>query len=255
MEARGKDIREVATPGVAGMRRPAGGIQPQEAIRLLAADQGPIQWRPRYDPVSELMFTVLSQHTSDLNAERAFHRLMESFGSWEAVAQGDVDRIAQCINVGGLARVKAPRLKAILKRILELRGTLDLSFLKGMSLEEAKAWLRGLPGVGPKTAAVVLCFSLGMPAMPVDTHVYRVAKRLGFIGEKTTPEQAHDILEGMVEPEQVFAFHVHLITHGRRVCKAPRPLCHQCVLAHGCPSRQRYLAPGTQDGAEQGTGK
>ncbi len=248
------DVSKTAATGVTGTHSPAGGIGAQEVLRLLAADQGPIRWRARYDPVSELMFTVLSQHTSDLNAERAFHRLMESFGSWEAVAQGDVERIAQCINVGGLARVKAPRLKAILNRILELRGALDLSFLKEMSLEEAKAWLRGLPGVGPKTAAVVLCFSLGMPAMPVDTHVYRVAKRLGFIGEKTTPEQAHDILERMVEPEQVFAFHVHLITHGRRVCKASRPLCHQCVLAYGCPSRQQYLGLVTQDGAEQGGG-
>lgn len=107
-----------------------------------------------------------------------------------------------------------------------------------MPLEEAKAWLRDLPGIGPKSAAVVLCFSLGMPAMPVDTHVYRVARRLGLLSPNTTVEQAHHLLEGMVRPEEVFPFHIYLINHGRRVCKAQRPLCQACVLAHGCPSRR-----------------
>ena len=121
---------------------------------------------------------------------------------------------------------------------MERRGSFDLSFLREMPLNEAKAWLRDLPGIGPKTAAIILCFSLGMPAMAVDTHIYRVAKRLGLIGPKTSYEQAHEILEQAVEPDQIYPFHVALITHGRRVCKAPRPLCHQCVLAWGCPSRE-----------------
>ena len=116
-------------------------------------------------------------------------------------------------------------------------GSFDLSFLAEMPLDEAKAWLLRLDGVGPKTAAIILCFSLGMPAMPVDTHIFRVSRRLGLIGPKVNADQAHDILEPMVEPEDVFAFHLYLINHGRQVCKAQRPRCGECVIAEGCPSR------------------
>ena len=192
---------------------------------------------PRYDPASEVVFTILSQHTSDINSERAFKQLMDTFGSLEEVVAGDTEHIARCINIGGLAKIKAPRIKRVLNLILQKNGSLDLWFLKEMPLEEAKAWLRDLPGIGPKSAAVILCFALGMPAMAVDTHVYRVSKRLGLIGPKTNYEQAHEILEHAVEPDQIYAFHMALITHGRRVCKAPRPLCQQCVVAYGCPSR------------------
>ena len=211
-------------------------LAPQEILRRLGPAYGPQSWRPRYDPVSELVFTILSQHTSDLNSERAFQQLQDRFGSWEAVAEADPQAIAELIRMGGLAQVKAPRIKAVLNRVLELRSALDLDFLGELPLEEAKAWLLALPGVGRKTAAVVLCFALGMPAMAVDTHVHRVAKRLGLIGAKTTADQAHDLLEAMVAPEDVFAFHVYLITHGRQVCKAPRPLCDRCVLLDGCPT-------------------
>ena len=216
-------------------------LAPQEILRRLASAYGPQTWSPRYDPVSELVFTILSQHTSDLNSERAFQQLREKFGSWEAVADADPQAIADLIRIGGLAQIKAPRIKAVLNRILELRGSLDLDFLGELPLEEAKAWLLALPGVGRKTTAVVLCFALGMPAMAVDTHVHRVAKRLGLIGAKTTADQAHDLLEAMVAPEEVFPFHVYLITHGRQVCKAPRPLCDRCVLLDGCPTGRERL--------------
>ena len=211
-------------------------LAPQVILKRLAPEYGTLTWRSRYDPVSELVFTILSQHTSDLNSEKAFHQLHDAFGSWEAVANGDVNVIADRIRMGGLAQVKAPRIKTILNRILELRGSLDLDFLQDLPLPEAKAWLMALPGVGPKTAAVVLCFALGMPAMPVDTHVHRVSKRLGLIDAKTTADQAHDLLEAMVAPEEVFPFHVYLITHGRQVCKAQRPLCEACVLRDSCPT-------------------
>jgi endonuclease-3 len=211
-------------------------ITPQEAFHLLEMEQGVAEYAPRYDGISELIYTILSQHTSDLNALRAFESLRDTFGAWEEVSQADPEVIARAIWVGGLSRVKAPRIKAVLGAIQEKRGNLELSFLKGMPLSEAKAWLRELPGVGPKTAAIVLCFALGMPAMPVDTHIYRVSKRLGLIHSKATVEQAHDLLEAAIDPEQVFAFHVYLITHGRRVCKARRPLCQECVLNGGCPS-------------------
>jgi endonuclease-3 len=122
-----------------------------------------------------------------------------------------------------------------------------------MPLHDAKSWLKRLNGIGPKTAAIILCFSLGMPAMPVDTHIYRVAKRLGLIGTKVTADQAHDILEPMVAPEDVFAFHLYLINHGRRVCKALRPRCGECVLAWGCPSRHLFQAPSKGAGKTHST--
>lgn len=208
----------------------------REVLRLLEEAYGPLTWEPRLDPISELVFTILSQNTSDVNAEKAFRNLRQRFPSWEAVAQARPGDIAQAIWIGGLGHTKAPRINAILRGILERRRFLDLFFLKDTPLHEAKAWLQALPGIGPKTAAVVLCFSLGMPAMPVDTHVYRVARRLALIGPHTTVEQAHSILEQAVQPDQVYAFHVRLITHGRQVCKAQRPRCQQCVLERVCPS-------------------
>ena len=213
------------------------GLTATRVLELLEKEYPTQPWEPRYDPISEVVVTILSQHTSDVNSERAFKQLMADFGSLEEVAKGDIELIARSINVGGLAKIKAPRIKEALNIIIERRGSLDLDFLKELPLEEAKGWLRQIPGIGPKTAAVILCFALGMPAMAVDTHVYRVAKRLGLIGPKTNSEQAHEILEQSVEPERIFPFHVGLITHGRRVCKAPRPLCGRCILAYGCPSR------------------
>ena len=211
-------------------------ITSRDALLMLEAEQGPVDWEPRFDAVSELVFTILSQHNSDVNALRAYDSLSDAFGSWEQVADADPDDIARIIWNGGLSRIKAPRIKAVLQDIRERRGSLDLDFLGDMPLEDAKQWLRELPGVGPKTAAIVLSFALGMPAMPVDTHIHRVSRRLGLIGPKVTADQAHDILESSVSPEQVFAFHVHLIAHGRQVCRARRPLCDRCVLSKDCPS-------------------
>ena len=209
-------------------------------METLGEQYGPVEWAPRYDPASELVSTILSQHTSDVNSQRAFGSLMERFGSLDAVADASVEEIEEAIRMGGLAKVKAPRIKEVLQKVREMVGSYDLSFLAEMPLPEAKAWLMDLPGIGPKTAAIILCFSLGMPAMPVDTHIYRVSKRLGLIGRKVSAEAAHDILEPMVAPEDVFAFHVYLIQHGRAVCKAQRPRCRRCVLASGCPSRRLF---------------
>ena len=222
----------------------AGQVTPRDVMSLLGAEYGPMEWQPRYDPASELVYTILSQHTSDINSERAFRTLMATFGSLEAVAAADVGDIENAIRSGGLAKTKAPRIKTILNEVMRKVGSYDLTFLAEMPLDEAKAWLKELDGVGPKTAAIILCFSLGLPAMPVDTHIYRVAKRLGFFGPKVSAEQAHDILEPMVEPEDVFAFHLYLINHGRQVCKARRPRCSECVLAWGCPSRDLHASGG-----------
>ena len=214
------------------------GVTISDAIRLLTEDHGPFENEPRLDPAHELTFTILSQHTSDRNSERAFRTLMERFGTLETVAAADVDDIEEAISGGGLAKIKAPRIKTVLNQILELNdGSLDLTFLAEMPMDEARAWLRQLPGIGPKSAGIILSFSLGMPAMAVDTHIFRVSQRLGFIGPKVNADKAHEILEAAMPPEDVYPFHAALITHGRKVCKAQRPLCGACVVNYGCPAR------------------
>ena len=212
----------------------------QHVMDVLGPEYGPAEWKLRYDPASELVSTILSQHTSDINSGRAFESLMAEFGSLEAVARGPVERVQHAIRMGGLAKTKAPRIMAVLQMVEGEVGSYDLSFLREMPLDEAKAWLKRLPGIGPKTAAIVLCFSMGLPAMPVDTHIHRVAKRLGLVGPKITAEKAHDILESKVPPDDVFPFHMYLIRHGRAVCKAQRPQCERCVLADVCPSQPAF---------------
>lgn len=209
----------------------------QDILRLLADFYGPRAWQPRNEPLKELIQTVLAQHTTDLNAERSFDALWLRFGNWQTISEATVDAIAEAIQSGGLARQKAPRIKAILKEILQRRGDYSLDYLAALPFREALEWLTSLHGVGPKTARCVLLFALGMPCIPVDTHVHRVTKRLGLIGAKTNADQAHDILEQLVGPENAYRFHVYLIEHGRKVCKAPRPRCAACPLQEGCPSR------------------
>lgn len=201
-----------------------------------------------YDPLSELIFTVLSQHTSDINSYRAFAKLRETFPTWEEVLKADVGALAESIKMGGLSKVKAPRLQEILTAVLERNGSWDLSFLGEMPMPEAKKWLLELPGVGPKTVGCVLLFSLGMPAMIVDTHVHRVAKRLNLIGPKVSADDAHDILEAKVPPDNMLGAHIYIIAHGRQVCKAQRPLCDTCALEDQCPSSEIRRKPGTRKG-------
>ncbi|MBF8299593.1 MAG: endonuclease [Dehalococcoidia bacterium] len=207
-----------------------------EVLNRLAPLYGPARSPRIYDGISELVYTVLSQNTADTNSIPAYQRLVATFTSWDLMADAPAEAVIEAIRQGGLARIKGPRIQAILREVRSRRGNFDLSFLAGMPLADAKAWLRSLPGVGPKTVGCVLLFALGMPALPVDTHVYRVAQRLGFIGPKVSPDQSHDLLEGMLEPDQVLPFHMYLINHGRKTCKAPRPLCGSCALEQRCPS-------------------
>ena len=225
------------------------------AVELMAREYGPFPEERRLPPTEEMVFTILSQHTSDINSGRAFARLMERFGSLEAVARADIADIEEAIAPGGLAKVKAPRIKEVLGKVLELNGgSLDLSFLREMPLAEAKAWLRQLPGIGPKSAGIVLNFSLGMPAMAIDTHIFRVCQRLRAIDAKTNADKAHDVMEAKVPPDEVFNFHVAFITHGRRVCRAQRPLCAECVVGAMCPSRGKLMAKTAkpENGADAG---
>lgn len=208
----------------------------EEALGRLAPLYGPTGSPRAYDPISELVYTVLSQNTADSNSIPAYHRLEAALPGWDAVADAPPEMVIEAIRKGGLAQIKGLRIQAILREIRSRLGGFDLSFLKKMPLVEAKAWLRSLPGVGPKTTGCVLLFSLGMPALPVDTHVYRVALRLGYINAKVSADKSHDVLEAMLAPEQVLQFHMYLINHGRKVCKAVRPLCGACVLEDLCPA-------------------
>ena len=212
-----------------------------EVIALLREQHGAPYRLPRRDPLSELIAALLSQNTSDANSGRAFENLVSTFGTWDCVVQADVDKISKAISGGGLNRVKAPRIKAILERIEKEKGSLDLGFLKKMPLAEARTWLESLPGVGPKTAACVLLFSLGRPALPVDTHVYRVSQRLGLIGSKVSPDNAHRILGELVPSDDVYEFHVNMVRHGRKVCRSQSPLCGGCLLNKGCVYGKRAL--------------
>jgi len=208
----------------------------RQILDLLKEEYGSPEWQPDNDPISVLVRTILSQNTSDTNSRGAFVSLLASFGGWENVADADVDTIEHAIRRGGLGRVKAVRIKQALKEIKRRRGRLELGFLGQLNLSEARDWLERLPGVGMKTASCVLLFSLGMPALPVDTHILRVAKRLGLVSFKASLGQAHQLLGELVARQDVYQFHILLIEHGRRVCRAQRPLCHVCVLRGICAS-------------------
>jgi endonuclease III len=227
----------------------------QEIGELLEEEYGRPAPRTRLRPLDELILTILSQHTSDANSGRAFESLRARFDSWEAVRDADLEEIAGAIRSGGLARIKAARIKALLQRLSDETGKLDLDHLPGLGLEAARRFLTDLDGVGPKTAACVLLFACDLPAFPVDTHVHRVARRLGLIGPTVSAEEAHTVLEEAVPPGEVYAFHVNLITHGRRVCKAQRPRCEACVLAPRCEFYQAISSQPSAVSEEVGTGE
>jgi endonuclease-3 len=195
-------------------------------------------WRPHAPPLDELVATILSQHTSDVNSGRAFAALRARFPTWADAAAADEADIADAIRSGGLGNLKAPRIQRVLSAIEIETGALSLDWLKDWPLAQARDWLLGLPGVGPKTAACVLLFSLGQPTMPVDTHVFRVGSRLGLIPGSADANHAHAWLDRLIGPNRdtIYALHLNLIRHGRTVCKARLPECGRCVLNDVCPS-------------------
>jgi endonuclease III len=205
-----------------------------EVHRRLSEYYGQPTWRNPLPPVDELVCTILSQNTNDANRDRAFNALRQHFPSWEAVRDARTETVIAAIRPAGLANQKGPRIQQVLCQITGQRGTLDLEFLKTMPLEEARSWLTGFKGVGPKTAAIVLLFSLGRPAFPVDTHIYRVTGRIGLRPEKMTVEQAHPHLENLFPLEAYYAVHLNLIRLGREVCKARKPECPVCILQSIC---------------------
>jgi endonuclease-3 len=208
----------------------------EEVIELLEQEYGARQWQADGDPIDVLIGTILSQNTSDANSGRAFASLKASFDSWEAVASAPAEHIARVIKSGGLSRIKAARIKQVLEQIEKEQGRISLDFLRSKTMAEAEDYLMRLPGVGHKTASCVLLFSLGKPSLPVDTHVFRVAKRLGLIDSRVSIEKAHSLLQEQVPPSRVYQFHVHMIEHGRRICHARGPHCNRCILRDVCPS-------------------
>jgi endonuclease-3 len=236
-----------------------------DTLGALREMYGTPTWQRVYDPTSELILTILSANSADINAEKAFDALCrhwparaegsalgsgyrsgwggvgieESAADWPAVADAPIDELIDVIRPGGLAPTKAPRIQAVLRRIFEERGDFALEFLAHLPPHEALAWLTAIPGIGRKTASVVLMFSFGMPLMPVDRHIERVSKRIGLVPSKATAEQAHDYLQSQLEDERVHEAHVNLITHGRKTCHAQRPECLRCAVAPRC----RFIDP------------
>jgi len=204
------------------------------AYRRLLEHYGRPTWEATYAPVDELIGTILSQHTSDLNSQRAFDSLTQTFSSWEAVRDAPVDELIHAIRTGGLGVVKAHRIQAVLRALTDADGGVRLPDLRRMRRKRAVDLLTGLPGVGRKTAACVLLFGSHVPAIPVDTHVHRVSLRVGLVPPRTNPEATTDALESALDAPDHYAFHVNMIRLGREICKAPRPRCDVCPLRERC---------------------
>ena len=205
-------------------------------LRLLEEEYGKRPLRRWGRAVPVLVETILSQNTSNRNSAAGYRILRRTFKTWDAVADAPVEQVERAIRISGLSNIKAPRIQGILRQIRSAHGRIDLEFLKDWPPAEAMAYLRAFVGVGPKTANCVLLFSFGMPLFPVDTHIHRIALRMGLIPAKASAERAHDLLVDAIAPAERYAMHVLLIEHGRKVCKAGRPRCEGCVLLKLCPT-------------------
>ncbi len=210
-----------------------------KVIELLNNEYGEKVWKKRYEPLDQLIQTILSQNTTDKNSHAAFSNLKRKYPTWESLLKASENDIAETIRVGGLGNIKAKRIKEALIAIKEQKQNLDLSYLKEIPQEEALSFLTKLKGVGPKTAACVLLFSFGKPVLPVDTHIYRVSKRISLIGN-VGRLRAHKILQQMIPEKQIYSFHINMIEHGRRICKT-NPNCPECVLKKICNSAPNFL--------------
>jgi endonuclease-3 len=211
----------------------------KKIIRLLNKAYGKPAPLRRTNPINELIRTVLSQNTSDNNSLRAFDILKKHFKSWDGVLKVNRRAVSHLIKSAGLANITSKRIKDILKEIKKREGRITLARLKELPIEDSLGYLKSLKGVGPKTAACVLLFSFGKPVMPVDTHIFRVTKRLGLIGRDLDIEEAHLYLSGIVPKDLIYDFHLGIIEHGRRTCRARNPRCGICVLYGLCKYRRK----------------
>jgi endonuclease III len=190
----------------------------------------------RRDPMHELISTMLSHRTTHADEEKAYTTMLDRFGDWEGIMQADTEELAEAIKTTRYPEQKAPQIKETLRIIKADRGDFNIDFLAGLPIDEAMGWLTKLPGVGPKTATLLLLFNFHKPVMPVDTHVFRISQRIGIIGAKATANKAHDILLELLPPDplELFNFHVHMLRHGQRVCTYYTPKCEKCVLSSIC---------------------
>lgn len=213
--------------------------QIKSILDLLVDTYGQPVWREPLPPVDELVSTILSQNTNDINRDRAFLSLKQHYQDWEAVMNAPEADIIDAIRIAGLANQKGPRIKAVLNQIYLETGSLDLTFLANLPLEEARAWLLRFKGVGRKTAAIVLQFSLNRPAFPVDTHIYRVTGRLGMRPPSMNVEKTHDLMEELIDPADYYAGHLSLIRLGRETCHPRKPDCPYCPVRELCVYPQK----------------
>ena len=224
--------------------------QAAEIHRALLNYYGFPEWQNNLSPLDQLVSTILSQNTNDTNRDRAFLALRRNFSSWEAVRDADTEAVIQAIRPAGLANQKGPRIQEVLREITRQRGSLSLDFLSELPDDQAMSWLQSFKGVGPKTASIVLLFSFGKPAFPVDTHIYRVTGRLGIRPAKMGVEQAHIFLAGLFPSETYYALHLNLIRLGREICQARKTDCPICPLTHVCNYfRTVYQQSGANDGS------
>lgn len=225
-------------------QKPSPGVIRQVAERL-SCEYGPSHRDAFRSPLDELIFTILSQNTSDTNRDRAWTFLRRAFPTWKAVLEADRKEVAEAIQVGGLAQQKSARIQAILTEIRRREGRLSLDRLREESTDEVRSYLEGFKGIGPKTTACVLLFSLGRPVFPVDTHIYRITTRLGWLPERGSSAGAHRQLGKLIPTDLTYELHVNLIAHGRAVCRARAPRCSECVLLDLCPTGQERVGPST----------
>lgn len=213
------------------------GDSSQDAIAVLQkllAFYGNPEWRTPLPPLDELVSTILSQNTNDTNRDRAFNALKVRFPTWEEVRDAEEIEVIDCIRPAGLANQKGPRIQGALREITSQRGELDLDFLASKPTEEAREWLLSFKGVGPKTAAIVLLFSLNKPAFPVDTHIYRVTGRLGLRPMNLNADNSHKHLAEIFPENAYYPLHLNLIRLGREICHARVPDCPQCPISDFC---------------------
>lgn len=206
-------------------------VQVQERLRHRF---GTPTWHVKLPAVDELVCTILSQNTNDINRDKAFQALKERYPNWEAVRDADPAELRSVIRIAGLANQKGPNIQAALRDITEERGEIDLDWLKEKDPEEARKWLVKLRGVGPKTAAIVMVFALGMPAFPVDTHIYRVTGRIGLRPRDLDISKTHAYMEQIADPDDFGSLHLNLINLGREICQARKPKCPICPINDLC---------------------
>ena len=190
--------------------------------------------RPHGDGISELILTILSQNTADRNSGQAFAKLMNYFGNWENIRKAQLSEIKKQITIGGMSNIKSKNIKTVLNIVNQEVENYNLYFLTNLKRKEALNWLTALPGVGKKTASCVMLFAYGVPFIPVDTHVERIVKRIGFVKKKVNTKDVQEELEQIFEKEKYGIFHLSLIEHGRKICQAKNPLCNECIIQDLC---------------------